>query len=394
MFEPVTRRRFLKSAAAAAATGGMAARPSSGWTHQPESPDPGEPADRRPDTGPVVIASGNGLAATAKATEMIRAGKDPLDAVIAGVNIVEEDPTDHSVGYGGLPNEDGVVELDSCVMHGPTHKAGAVASLRNIKTPSSVARLVMERTDHVLLVGQGALRFARAHGFEEVNLLTDDARRMWLRWKEARPDNDWISPEEPDASAPDSHQSAHKSSSGSPSPRIEIRGLLDPALSPGDVEFTYGTINCCALDRVGNLAGVTTTSGLSYKLPGRVGDSPIIGAGLYVDNAIGAAGATGRGEAVILNCGSFAVVDLMRQGRTPTDACLAVLRRIAARNHDPRLQLDDGRPNFNVKMYAVRKDGLYGSASIWSDGQFAVASGTTNRLEDCAYLFEHPDPDD
>ncbi len=318
----------------------------------------------RPPKGPVVIASANGHNAVAKALGMIQAGSDPLDAVVAGVNLVEEDPADHSVGYGGLPNEDGVVELDSCVMHGPTHKAGAVAALRNIKTPSRVAKLVMERTDHVLLVGEGALRFARAHGFEEVNLLTDEARREWLKWKEARPDDDWLPPDDEAGAA--------------------LRGRL-----PTGYAFTYGTINCCAVDGSGDLAGVTTTSGLSYKIPGRVGDSPIIGAGLYVDNAVGAAGSTGRGEAVILNCGAFTVVELMRQGLAPQEACLALLKRVVDHNLDPRLRDRDGRPNFDVKMYAVRKDGAYGAASIWSRTEFAVASDGTNRLEEGAYLFEH-----
>jgi N4-(beta-N-acetylglucosaminyl)-L-asparaginase len=314
----------------------------------------------------VVIASANGLRATAKAMEAITGGTDALDAVIAGVNILEEDPDDHSVGLGGLPNEEGVVELDASVMHGPTHSAGAVAALRNVKYASRVAKLVMERTDHVLLVGEGALRFARAHGFEEENLLTDDARRLWLIWKEnLSSDDDWLPP--PDQPEP------------GPSSKAKTR----PA-------FTYGTINCNALDATGNLSGVTTTSGLSYKLPGRVGDSPLIGAGLYVDNAVGAAGATGRGEAVIKSCGAFAVVEMMRLGRTPQEACLAVLRRIVEHNGDPRLRREDGRPNFDVKLYALAKNGTYGAAGLWSGAKFAVYSQGRNRLEDCAYLFERP----
>jgi len=368
----VTRRTFLQSAAAAAAAGGLV-RHSAGAAQESH-----RPARESAPGKPVVVASGNGEPATAKAMEMILAEADPLEAVIAGVNIVECDPEDHSVGYGGLPNEDGVVELDSCVMHGPTHNAGAVAALRNIKTPSSVARLVMERTDHVLLVGEGALRFARAHGFAKEELLTDRARRAWLKWKEARPDDDWLPPP------------AEEESAGTPGEARSSR-TDDTRRVPANVEFTYGTINCVAVDTAGDLAGVTTTSGLSYKLPGRVGDSPIIGAGLYVDNEVGAAGATGRGEAVILNCGSFALVDLMRRGKSPTDACLEVLGRIVEHNRDRRLRRKDGRPNFDVKVYAVRKDGLYGSAAIWSGGRFAVNSAGENRLEDCAYLFDRPE---
>ncbi len=366
----VSRRSFLQGAAAAAA-GTLVAGTSEGMAR---TKAPGTAIDRerrRSPGGPVVVASGNGLPATAKAAEMILAGRDPLDAVVAGVNIVELDPDDHSVGYGGLPNEDGVVQLDSCVMHGPTHNAGAVAALQNIKTPSRVAQLVMERTDHVLIVGEGALRFAKAHGFREENLLTDAARRQWLKWKEARRGGDWLSPAGAEVEGDDQASASH-----------------DVMRGPGGAEFTYGTINCCGLDTSGDLAGVTTTSGLSYKIPGRVGDSPIIGAGLYVDNDVGAAGATGRGEAAILNCGSYTIVELMRQGRTPTEACLELLRRVVAHNVDPRLRRPNGEPDFGLIFYAVRKDGLYGSASIRSGRQFAVNSEGRNRLEDCAYLFE------
>ncbi len=317
-------------------------------------------------SGPVVVSSGNGLRATQKAAEMIAAGADTLDAVVAGVSIVEEDPADNSVGYGGLPNEDGVVELDSSVMHGPTCRAGAVAALRNIKTPSLVARLVMQRTDHVLLVGEGALRFARAHGFVECDLLTDESRKAWLDWKERHSeDDDWIPPEVPD-----------------PNKRSDARRGF---------AFTYGTINCLGLNSAGDISGVTTTSGLSYKIPGRVGDSPIIGAGLFVDNTVGAAGSTGRGEAVLKICGSHTVVEGMRQGMAPVEACLNALNRIVATTTEKRLRHGDGRPNFDVKFYALSKDGRFGSASIWSGAKFAVYSGGKNRLEECAFLYQRPE---
>jgi N4-(beta-N-acetylglucosaminyl)-L-asparaginase len=346
-----SRRDFLQYVAATTLVGSMARAENA-------SGDQGGAVQR-----PVVIASANGLPATERASQMIRAGADTLDAVVAGVNIVEEDPNDHSVGYGGLPNEEGVVELDASVMHGPSCRAGAVASLRNIKTPSLVAKRVMERTDHCMIVGEGALRFARAHGFEEVNLLTDDARRIWLRWKETHSDeDDWLPPE-----VGDGHSSA---------------------ASP--VPFHYGTINCCAVNAAGELSGVTTTSGLSYKIPGRVGDSPIIGAGLYVDNGVGAAGATGRGEAVIKICGSHTIVEGMRHGQSPVEACLSALKRIVETTTERRLRREDGRPNFNVTFYAVAKDGRFGSASIWSGQQFAVYADGRNRLEDSAYLYERP----
>jgi N4-(beta-N-acetylglucosaminyl)-L-asparaginase len=308
-----------------------------------------------------VISSDNGIRATEKAMELLRQGSDPLDAVIAGVNIVEEDPNDTSVGYGGLPNEEGVVELDASVMHGPTHMAGAVAALRNIKTPSLVAKLVMERTGHVLLVGEGALKFAKAHGFKEEDLLTEKARQEWLRWKENMSDKDyWLSPNEK-----------------------KIVADLRPYLRH------YGTINCLARDRKGDLAGVTTTSGYAYKIPGRVGDSPIIGAGLYVDNAIGAAGSTGFGEANLRTCGSFLVVTFMARGSSPEEACLKAMEIVAEKAKlQPRLLDQDGLPAFGHSFYALNKKGEYASASMWSGAKYAVHDGRDNTQKESAYLYK------
>jgi len=352
----LSRRDFLQSAAAAAALAGALSQSLA------EEPKPTELKV----SGPVVVSSANGLRATEKAAEMIAAGADTLDAVVAGVTIVEEDPADNSVGYGGLPNEEGVVELDSSVMHGPSCRAGAVAALRNIKTPSQVARLVMQRTDHVLLVGEGALRFARAHGFKEYDLLTDESRKLWLDWKERHSDDDdWIPPEVPD-----------------PKKRSDGRK---------DFVFTYGTITCLGLNPAGDISGVTTTSGLSYKSPGRVGDSPIIGAGLFVDNTVGAAGSTGRGEAVLKICGSHTVVEAMRLGMAPVEACLHALQRIVATTTEKRLRHEDGRPNFDVKFYALSKDGRFGAASIWSGAKYAVYADGQNRIEQGAFLFKRPE---
>ena len=312
---------------------------------------------------PIVIASTNGMQAIAKAMDMIQHDADALDAVIAGVNMVEDDPNDTSVGYGGLPNEDGVVELDAAVMHGPTHRAGAVASLRNIKNPSKVARLVMERTDHVLLVGEGALRFAKAHGFKEEDLLTDASRSEWLKWRENLSNtDDWLPP----------HDENTK----------DIGGLFEPFFR------NTGTIHCSAIDKKGNMSCVTTTSGLAYKIPGRVGDSPIIGAGLYVDNEVGAAGSTGRGEANLVNCSSVMVVEFMRQGKSPEQACLDACKRIVDHNKMRRLKRDDGRPNFNVKFYALNKRGEFGSAAVFAGGEIAVHDGKQARKFPSAYLYE------
>ena len=356
-----TRRRFLQTSAAALAASGATQFVENAAAMGEDRVDLTKP--RRP----VVIASANGISANGmgaveKAMAMLKQKTDPLDAVIAGVNLLEDDPDDQSVGLGGIPNEDGIVELDACCMHGPTHKAGAVAALRNISNPSKIARLVMQRTDHVLLVGEGALRFAKAHGFKEEELLTEKARQSWLRWKETLSDrDDWLPP--PDA---ERKQGAR-------------------ARSP--IEHTWGTINCCAVDASGDIAGVTTTSGLSYKIPGRVGDSPIIGAGLYVDNEVGAAGSTGRGEANLQNCSSFLVVEYMRAGKSPEQACLDVLRRVADHT-EPRLRDKAGRARFSLKLYAVAKDGRYGAASMWSGAKFAVHDGTKARHVDCAYLYK------
>lgn len=342
-----SRRDFLKAGMGASA----AALLSDANIAFPKPPESGKM---------IVLASGGKTRAADKAMELLKAGADPLDAVIAGVNIVEEDPDDTSVGFGGIPNEDMEVELDASVMHGPTHNAGAVAALKHIKTPSKVAKLVMERSDHALLVGAGALKFAKAHGFKEENLLTDKARKRWLKWKEKLSDrDDWFPPPE------DMDQ--------------ELKETLR----------NYGTIHCCALDANGNLAGVTTTSGLSYKMAGRVGDSPIIGAGLYIDNAVGAAGSTGRGEANILNCGSFTIVEFMRQGLSPEEACLRTLERIAQTSKgQPHLLNEEGRPGFDLDFYALNKKGEYGAATMWSDGHFSIHDGTTSRKLEAAYLFK------
>ncbi|MBI3949815.1 MAG: N(4)-(beta-N-acetylglucosaminyl)-L-asparaginase [Acidobacteria bacterium] len=324
---------------------------------------------------PVVIASSNkirvegqepyynGLRATAKALELIRQGRDTLEAVVAGVNIVEDDPNDDSVGYGGLPNEEGEVELDSSVMHGPTGRAGSVAALKYIKNPSSVAKLVIEHTDHVMLVGDGALRFALSYGFPKQDLLTEHSRKVWLRWREERSDKDDWGPSKvkivPEAES------------------AELRCIREMIAN-----LPTGTMNCVAVNEKGELSGVTTTSGLAFKIPGRVGDSPIIGAGLYVDNEVGAAGSTGRGEEVIRICGAHTIIENMRHAMTPVDACLDALKRI--------MSYYKGRPDFQVKFYALNKQGEYAGAAIWDDAELAVSDARGSRIEPCAYLYKRP----
>jgi N4-(beta-N-acetylglucosaminyl)-L-asparaginase len=358
---PTSRRNFLSGAATGLAAVGLA---------QPAAAaDPlvkRTAAVRKPSGNIKVISSANGLEATRLAYERIVAGADPLDAVIAGVNLVEDDPEDMTVGYGGLPNEDGVVELDAAVMHGPTHRAGAVAALQNIKNPSKVARLVMEQTDHVLLVGAGALQFARAQGFKEENLLTEKARKIWLYWKQSLSNkDDWIAPPPED---------------------------VDPEVLKFFKRPT-GTIHCSAVNPAGDISCVTTTSGLAFKMPGRVGDSPIIGAGLYVDNEVGSCGSTGRGEANLANCSSVVAVELMRSGMSPREAGLELLRRVAAAT-PARLRNAAGRPNFNLKLYLLGKDGEHAGVSMWTNAKFAVTDQHGTRHEPCAGLYQGEPEDD
>jgi N4-(beta-N-acetylglucosaminyl)-L-asparaginase len=344
MAPPVSRRRFLGTGAAAAAGLSLGRAPSivgRPTTHVARA------------TRPAVVASANGLRGVARAFDMIKQGADPLDAVIAGVNIQELDPEDQSVGLGGLPNADGVVQLDASCMHGPTRRAGAVASLEGIATPSLVAKAVMDYTDHILLVGPGAKEFALQMGFKEQNLLTEKSRQDWLRWKARVNANDaWLDHDDDVA-----------------------------------IKFSTGTINMNAVTATGDIASVTTTSGLAWKIPGRVGDSPIIGAGQYCDNTVGAAGSTGRGEANIKACGAFLTVEGMRRGLAPQQACLETLQRVVAMT-ERRLLDERGRPRFDLNFYAIAKDGSYGGASIYSGGRFAVADAKGARLEDSAFLFK------
>src|SRR5436190_2991084 len=287
---------------------------------------------------PVVVASANGnkskdadgLTCVARAFKMISSGADPLDAVIAGVSIVELDPEDTSVGYGGLPNADGIVQLDASVMHGPLKRAGAVACLEGVRTPSLVAKAVMEQTDHHLLVGKDAQQFARSVGFKiEEDLNTDKSRKLWLEWKRRTDKDHYLNPK-------DRAEAFRRAGMD-----MVAEGLVD-------AEHFHGTINCHAVNAKGDVCGVTTTSGLAWKIPGRVGDSPILGAGLYVDGNVGAAGSTGRGEANLYNLCSFMIVDNMRRGMHPKDAAMDALRRVKANTIEKRLLTASGNPNFHL----------------------------------------------
>ncbi len=302
---------------------------------------------------PIVVGSHNGLNACLRAHDLLRQQVDPVDALVAGVRLVEDDPQEHAVGYGGLPNSAGTVELDACVMDGRSGRAGAVAGLRHVRHAAAVAARVLRDTDHVLLVGEGALQFARRCGFVEEELLTDETREIWQRWRAAQGDRPWHFPE---------------------ADREAARRLREHG-----AEFHYGTVTLLALAADGHLAGCVSTSGLSYKLPGRAGDSPIVGAGLYVDDAVGAAGSTGRGEASLLNCASFLVVELMRAGHEPADACRRTLERVAERT-EARLRDAYGRPNYQLSLYALRKDGAWGGAHLRDGRGLAVCDSAGARV--------------
>jgi N4-(beta-N-acetylglucosaminyl)-L-asparaginase len=337
----------------------------------------------------IVISSANGLAACKKAFEVISAGGDTLEAVVQGVTIVEDDPNDTSVGYGGLPNEECVVELDASVMHGPTRRCGAVASVQRIKNVSRLAKLVMDQTDHVMLVGQGATHFASLWGIPEIDLLTERARIAWMAWKQSLRDadghNNWID----GLDAPPAKPAARLKRVFPDASDELIAWALWVAAHP-----PTGTINCLALNSKGEISGTTTTSGLAWKIPGRVGDSPIIGAGLYVDQAIGAAGSTGRGEENIRIAGAHTIVENMRHGMSPSEAALDALKRIAQNfSQDPKRLTQ-----FDINFYALRSDGVYAGAALWDKrptgrgymaaSKFAVNDGGETRLEECVYLLK------
>ncbi len=312
---------------------------------------------------PVVISSANGnkfknggeMTCVQKAFAMMTHGADVLDALIAGVNIVELDPLDTSVGFGGLPNADGVVQLDSCCMHGPKKRAGGVACIEGVRTPSNVAQKVMEMTDHHLIVGRGAQEFARTIGFKiEDDLNTEESRRLWLDWKHRIDPEHWLDPQkraEAGARARDA---------------MVAEGLINP-------QHVTGTINCNGINPQGEICGVTTTSGLAWKIPGRVGDSPILGAGLYVDGEIGAAGSTGRGEANLYGLCSFLIVENMRRGMHPKDAGIDACKRIKANTIEKRLLNSRGEPNFNVNFYVLNAKGEYAGVTMYPN-QFAICT--------------------
>lgn len=365
----INRREFVISSAAASIAAAQTTASGQG------------PAVISSGVKPLVVASANGnqyrnggpRTGVEIAFEMIAQGKDVLDAVIAGVNLCELDPEDTSVGFGGLPNADGVVQLDASCMHGPRKRAGAVACLEGVRTPSLVAQRVLSDTDHHLLVGRDAQRFARTMGFTiEDDLNTDRSRAAWLEWKRRTDPARYLDPAKREAALR----------------RVE-RDMMDQGWV--DPNHFYGTINCNGISAKGEICGVTTTSGLAWKIPGRVGDSPILGAGLYVDGEVGAAGSTGRGEANLYSLASFLIVEEMRRGRHPKDAGMEALRRVKANTIEKRLLNARGEPNFNLNFYMLNKKGEYAGVTMFPGprGQrFAVCDEKGARFETCEPLLQ------
>jgi len=402
MSKKINRREFVATGAAA----GIAAAASGGAVAS-AAETAGAPAVRTPQVAvPLVISdysgfgyrNGGALNAVETAFEMMTGGADVLEALVAGVNIPENDPTETGIGYGGLPNERGVVQLDACCMHGPKKRAGGVAAIEGVRTPSRVAQAVADYTDHHLLVGQGAQDFARNMGFEiEEDLNTARSRELWLEWRRRIDPDHYLDPndrpvrrrggggETPETVAEAQRERAWR---GYQAGLEMMREGLIPEHS------FWGTINCNGINGAGEICGVTTTSGLSWKIPGRAGDSPILGAGLYVDGEVGACGSTGRGEANLFNLSSFLVVEKMRDGLHPKDAALAALERIRANTIEERLLNSRGEPAFNVRFFALDKQGQYAGVQMYGGGEgYAICTENGAELLPFDYLLEGT-PDD
>ena len=414
------RRSFVRTTAAvvaAAATPGVVAA-----ADRPSVANASAPAVHLRATRPVCVAdvssiryrNGGPESAIERAFRGITEGEDVLDAIVAGVNIPELDPEERGIGLGGLPNADGVVQLDSCLMHGPRKWAGGVAGIEGIPTPSLIAKAVAELTDHHLIVGRGATEFARDLGFEVMDdLNTTASRELWLEWKRRIDPGHWLDPQERldgmsrtgDETDPDVI-GRRRPRSGEPMAwrRDPDRAERLPtfhaaALAAGlsmvddgliDPDSFWGTTSLEAVTPDGDIAGVTTTSGLSWKIPGRAGDSPILGAGQYVANEVGAAGSTGRGEANLFNCASFLIVENMRNGMSPKDAGMAALTRIKDNTIESRLLNERGLPNFDVRFFVLNKEGEYAGVALYgaSESMFAVCDENGAREEPLEGLLE------
>jgi len=377
-----SRREFVKNSVIGAVAVGVAGSQDA----RAANANPGAPAADAPGKA-IIISANNGYPYAEAAYAFLKGGGDTLDAAIKVVKGPEDDPNDDSVGLGGLPNEEGVVELDSCCMHGPTRRAGSVGGVRNIKNVSMVAKAVFEHTGHVMLVGEGAERFAVAMGFPRENLLTERSRKIWMLWKEFNSDRDWWGPGIADphwhAPAPDSKPQAALWRDRIEQLRQRAENLgIEPEFQMAAVRRVLfpptGTIHCSAMNEKGEISGITTTSGLAFKLPGRCGDSPIIGAGCYTDQDVGSAGATGSGEENIKVAGAHTIVENMRHGMSPKEAGLDALKRIVRNYNNDMSKLR----YMDMTYYILRKDGAYAGVCLWegysatNPHKFAVHDGT------------------
>ncbi len=398
----ISRREFITTAAMTSVAAGLRAQ--NPPTTDVHGQNPESFARQTSGTGsgkgkpPILVSSANGWNGIDKGYQMLKDGKDTLDSAIAVGKTQEDDPNDMSVGLGGLPNEDGMVELDSCCMHGPTRMAGSVGGVRNIKNVALLAQAVMQHTGHVMLVGEGAEKFGYAVGFPKENLLTERAHQIWLMWKESNSDQDWWGPglDDPNYKVPEQNDQRSSTELW----EMQERRLYELAerlhVEPEWREFAvnavlrppHGTIHCSVLNDKNEMSGMTTTSGLAWKLAGRCGDSPIIGAGNYCDQDVGSAGATGSGEENIRVAGAHSIVENMRKGMSPQEAGMDVLKRIARNFNNDNAKLRYVSMNY----YILRKDGAYAGVTMWSGSperpaRFCVHDGT-KRLEPCIALFQ------
>ncbi len=394
-----SRRDFVKTSVLGAVAAGVGNR-AQGEESKPNASSHEQDAQTGSHKRPIIVCAHNGYAYLEDAFAFLKSGGDTLDAALRVVKGPEDDPNDDTVGLGGIPNEEGVVELDACCMHGPTRRAGSVGGVRNIKNVSLVSKAVFEHTGHVMLVGEGAERFAVAMGFPRENLLTEHSRKIWLLWKEYHSNEDWWGPgladphwQAPDTKPSDTPQSefwheryrrleehAAKLNIAPELRREALRTVLFPPT---------GTIHCSALNEKGEVSGCTTTSGLGFKLPGRCGDSPIIGAGCYTDQDVGSAGATGSGEENIKVAGAHTIVENMRHGMSPQEAGMDALKRV--------VRIYNGDMNklrfVDMTYYVLRKDGAYAGVSLWEGYSptkphtIAVHDGT-RRTEKTVAMFK------
>ncbi len=395
----ISRRGFLGSAIAVSVAGGLDAR---NLNAQDKSNLDGPPLATPFGSGkrPIIVCANNGVKYLDDAFVFLKGGGDTLDAAIRVVKGPEDDPNDDSVGLGGLPNEEGVVELDASCMHGPTRRAGSVGGVRNIKNVALVSKAVMEHTGHVMLVGEGAERFAVAMGFPRENLLTERSRKIWLLWKETNSSVDWWGPgladpqwklpSPPSTASPQSDVwQEHIQRLDEHAARLGIEPEFRMAAIRRVLSPPTGTIHCSALNDKGEISGVTTTSGLAFKLPGRCGDSPIIGAGCYTDQDVGSAGATGSGEENIKVAGAHTIVENMRRGMSPLEAGMDALKRIVRNYNNDMTKLKF----IDMTYYILRKDGAYAGVSLWEASsvhdkhKIAVHDGT-KRSEVTVSLFK------